>query len=101
MDHYQGIVKAIEEFNNALVANVSHGACDSEVFYSFRYVVRQAIKGRDPYVPRSRREWELYENPGANEAAQTLYHAATKVVNAIRSCPIMYVSQVQELIDKM
>ncbi len=101
MDHYQAIVDAVNKFNRTRIANISHGACDSEIYYAFRNVIRQAVKGRDPYIPRSRSEWELYETVGANDAAETLYQAAADVVNTIRTCPISYMAQVKELVDRI
>jgi hypothetical protein len=101
MDHYQAIVDAVNKFNRMRIANISHGACDSEIYYAFRNVIRQAIKGRDPYIPRSQSEWELYETVGADEAAEILYQTAAEVVNTIRTCPIRYIAQAKELVDSL
>lgn len=80
-------------------SNRSYGADDTEPAGHFCDVVIAAFNGGDVKIPNSPQEWELYSNPGFQEAvSRSLAIRAKAVVEAIQAVPSSLGPQLRALL---
>jgi hypothetical protein len=101
MNDYDRLLEKARLFRDLLSENRSCGSADSEVYYTFKELLRQAAKGQDPYVPMSFDGWKLYNMPGSHVVAKQLHTAAVATINAIKNCPIRYIQQVNDFVREL
>lgn len=99
MNEYDRLVETTKSFEKLLIDNRRYGTADSEVFRVFRYLLKRAVEGGDPYIPLSQDGWELYDLPGSSLVANQLHAAATAAVDALKTCPMRYARQVGDFVN--
>lgn len=95
------LLSAANAFMKVMKENHACGTGDSEVYYVFRELLRKAMRGQDPYVPRSADGWQLYDMPESPRVAECLHQAAVDTINAMKSCPIRYIKQVGDFVNSL
>ncbi len=87
----QQIKDAIRQFGRLQDQLCKAGAADTEPDAEFQLVLVRTLKGRD-YLPRTVRQWQLYEDEpdqkASAEAAARLTEAADAIRQMIRQLPL-------------
>jgi hypothetical protein len=79
----------------------SFGAMDTEPDGVFQGLLRAAVDGKTPNVPRTANAWELYANSmNCDEAAAALEKAARAVVDAIEAVPLKSAEPIRKRIKE-
>jgi hypothetical protein len=75
--------EAVKAFEKTQEAWVEFGAWDTEPSTVFAYLIRQLHDGKEPEVPATVRDWQLFSGMKGNGlAAAALTRAARKVIEA-------------------
>lgn len=92
----ESVLEEIKAFEATQSKYREYGANDTEPDGIFQRIVDNAVKGKEPSIPRSGHGWELYANSmDCTEAALALHDQALRVVRAIEMCPIRDLDRLQ------
>ena len=92
----------IKEFENAQQKYRSFGASDTEPDGIFQSLLDKAVHGKNPNVPLTGNDWELYASSmDCAEAAKALHDAAQMVVTIIGATPVKDLAAVEEYLREV
>lgn len=75
-----------------------YGATDSEPRYVVYDLIRKAYEGRNPKIPRTADEWELYSSmEGVEEVASQLGEQLKVVVDGLGNLTVLEARKLKEL----
>lgn len=75
--------EAVKAFEKAQDSYINYGAYDTEPSTEFQYMIRQLIDGKEPVIPQTASQWQLFSGmKGVGLAAYALTRAARKAVEA-------------------
>lgn len=82
---------AIKNFSTVQQRFSNFGACDSEPCYVFADLLRKTIRGKEPTVPKTAEDWQLYSSSmDCSVAAAALHDAAREVVDLLSPVGAIY-----------
>ena len=76
------------------------GAWDTEPDGIFQKILSDAVKGKNPKLPRTGAQWELYSSSvNCEEAANALHDQALKIVRRIESAQIKDLNEIKRRVS--
>lgn len=96
----QKVKEAIRKFRTTQHTYRSHGAEDSEPCAVFYKILRDAVNGKDSFIPQTGEGWELYAfSMDCREAADALHLAALGVLQAVFACTVGDMRELREYVS--
>lgn len=78
--------QATQDFEDVQKRYQHYGAYDTEPDLEFQWIVRQLREGKEPIIPQTAVDWQLFSDMEGNDlVAQALTEAAERVVQAAKA----------------